>query len=194
MRRAKPSLPILLILLAVPAGMQASQQTHFGAEEPITRPAKIPALVFRMLKDDEQVRECASDNQEKPRESWFEASAIDLNGDGRPDFVVRAENPCLSGANIVPFWVFRSTRTGHELALKTHSLGLDVLPARTNGHRDIRAEAASAEEIFGAHYKFDGRRYVPWKCWRQSIDEAQKGHQGKIVYVQCSADTQKPYR
>src|SRR5881628_3760015 len=98
-------LPILLLLLAVPVGAQGGQQTHFGAEERITRPAKIPTLVFRILKDDEQVRECASDSQEKPRASWFKASAIDLNGDGRSDFVVMAENPCLLGANVVPFWI-----------------------------------------------------------------------------------------
>src|ERR1700759_1769567 len=153
MKRAKPSLPILLILLAVPASTRGGQQAHFGVEERITRPAKIPDPVFRMLKDDEQVRECARAKQTEVPRSWFEASAIDLNGDGRPDFVVKAENTCLIGANVAPFWVFRGTRTGYELALKAHSLGLDVLPERTHGYRDIKVEAASAREIFGSHYK-----------------------------------------
>jgi hypothetical protein len=193
MKRARPSLPILLILLAVPAGARGGQQTSFGIEERVTRPARIPAPVFRMLKDDERVRECAGDSQKKPRVSWFEASAIDLNRDGLPDYVVKAENVCLLGANIAPFWVFRSTPTGYELALKTYSLGLDVLPSRTRGHRDIRVDAASAVEIFSAQYKFDGRRYVPWKCWQQSIDDSQQGDRGK-VYVQCSDNVQKPYR
>ena len=138
------------------------EQTRFGAEEPVRRRANIPADVLRGLGQDEKVQSCLVGAQNAPVEiqaSWFAASAIHLNADRLPDLIVKAENSCLFGANIAPFWVFRNTGRGYALALRVNTLALDVLPARTRGYRNIRASAATASRVITRHFRFDGQSY-----------------------------------
>ena len=104
--------------------------------------------------------------------------------------VVKPEKFCLFGANIVPVWVFRKVGNDYKLALKTHSLNLNILQTKTNGYRDISVAALSAAMIFGATYKFDGQRYVPRKCYEKSMEKAKS----KITYFKCSENPEKPYR
>jgi hypothetical protein len=65
----------------------------------------------------------------------------------------------LFGANIVPFWIFRNTPQGHELALSVSALGLDVLNTKTNGYRDIRTTTATASSGYAISFKFNGKKY-----------------------------------
>lgn len=139
------------------------EQTSFGVEEAVRRPVPVPPDVLRGLGQDEKVLACLTENAgnaavEIPA-AWFAASAIDLNGDRRPDLVVKPENSCLYGANIAPFWVFRNTGRGYALVLRTDALNLQILPARTRGYRNIRARAASARQVFARLYRFDGESY-----------------------------------
>lgn len=84
---------------------------------------------------------------------------MDLNADGRPDLVVKAEEACLWGANVGPYWVFRNQPQGYELALQAHALCLEVLPARARGYRHLRTAAATAVSQITVAYTWDGRRY-----------------------------------
>src|SRR4051794_24207724 len=107
-RRTGPVLlafSVLLFALQVLAQRTSSEprrtlrdkQTHFGAEEPIKRPIKIPKAVLQMLKQDERVQQCLQDaaDQEPDLASWFTASIADLNDDHQPDLVVKPEKACL---------------------------------------------------------------------------------------------------
>lgn len=173
--------------------VRRSEQREFNAEETVKNPVKMPNAVLRLLGRDERVQQCLKDGlKQKAIESWFTASAISLNEDRKFDLVVKPENSCLFGANIVPFWIFRATKSGYELVLKTHTLGLSILRSKNNGYRDVEADAATAAMIYGVAYKFNGKRYVPKKCWEQNIDDAEKGR-AKITYVKCSSDIEKPY-
>jgi hypothetical protein len=186
---------LVIILFGFPVMAQRGAQRSFGAEESIKRPIKIPKVVLQILRQDERVQRCFR-NGDEPQNgiaSWFKASAIDLNNDGRADLVVKPENDCLFGANITPFWIFHNTGNSYELVLKTHTLGLDILRSRTNGFLNIRVEAASAVMIYGSEYRFDGKRYMPRRCWEQGIEEAQKTRGGTIRYYPCSDDLEKPY-
>ncbi|HVF55387.1 MAG TPA: hypothetical protein VM934_04505 [Pyrinomonadaceae bacterium] len=161
---------LLLLLGALPvtaadASGQASsrnEQTSFGLEEPVRRPAPIPQDVLRGLGQDERVQSCLARNGNAAVEipaSWFVASNIHLNADKLPDLIVKPENACLFGANIGPFWVFRNTGRGYALALRVDTLGLEVLPARTRGYRNIRTTAASARQVFTRVFRFNGQSY-----------------------------------
>jgi hypothetical protein len=60
------------------------EQTRFGLEEAVTRPASIPDGVLSILEDDSEVRasRCVVKDQtaDKISASWFEASKIHLDG------------------------------------------------------------------------------------------------------------------
>ena len=91
--------------------------------------------------------------------SWFEASQIHLDGPEEIDVLVKAKNACLFGANIGPFWIFRKTQRGYELVLNVSALGVELLPSRTSGHKDVSAGAVAGGKSVIVFYKFDGHRY-----------------------------------
>lgn len=171
-----------------------AEQTSFGAEEKIKHRAKIPRAILASLKTDERVKDCLAENDKSKGkfETWFSAAQVNLNGDAQSDYVVKPENACLFGANIVPFWIFRKNGGKYDLMIHAYSLGLDVLPGKTKGYRDVEIFAASATIGFGAKYKFDGKKYVPKGCYEQLLDQSLR--EGKKKYIPCSGSVEKPYR
>lgn len=141
----------------------SQEQIRFGLEESINRPVPIPDGVLAALKIDSEVRtsRCVDDDQPSPRisASWFEASQIHLDGPEEIDVLVKAKNACLFGANIGPFWIFRKTQRGYELVLNVSALGVELLPSRTSGHKDVSAGAVAGGKSVIVFYKFDGHRY-----------------------------------
>jgi hypothetical protein len=156
-----------------PTSTQArtEEQTVFESETKIERPVPVPDDVLRILRQDKRNQTCLGKREslDKIPASWFVASEIDLNYDQIPDLVVVAVNPCLFGANINPFWVFRKTDRGYEAALRVYALALELLKTRTNGFRDIRTSAATAVEVTTTTYTFDGRRYRPRRSRTEPI-------------------------
>lgn len=160
-------LVILLSVFASDAGAQTkpkanrAEQTRFGLEEPINHPVPIPEGVLKILRQDSDISAC--DLEPNSRDSipstWYEASQIHLDGPNQIDFIVKAKNACLWGANIGPFWVFRGTSNGHSLVLSTAALGLRVLNTKTNGLRDVEAGAVVSLKPSFVTYRFDGQRY-----------------------------------
>jgi len=160
-------LSALLIALAIgEASAQTrrrsqKEQSHFGAEVAIRKAAEIPTDVLSILREDKRNQTCLREGESPTNitSSWFVGSRVHLNGDADADLVVAARNECLLGANIIPFWVFRNTRQGHELVLSVSALGLDVLNKKTNNYRDIRTSAATARSVHRVTFKFDGNEY-----------------------------------
>ena len=133
--KLRQALSLVMMVWSLPIYLQAQQasktkppeQTHFSIEEEeLVRPVSVPASDLQVLKKDERTLTCLKEkeSQEQILGSWFAASEIHLNGDDLADLVVTAANPCLLGANIGPFWVFRNTPRGYELVLNvyTHDL------------------------------------------------------------------------
>jgi hypothetical protein len=141
----------------------SQEQTRFGLEESVNQPIPIPDEVLSILSTDSEVRtsRCVDEGQPTPKisVSWFEASQIHLDGPEEIDLLVKAKDGCLFGANIGPFWIFKKTQHGYELLLGVSALGLNLLPSRTNGHKDVSAGAVAGGEAMTVFYKFDGRRY-----------------------------------
>lgn len=146
------------------ATQKPREEASFGVEAPIENPVEIPDAVLRRLAQDEQFQRCYDDIEKRTAKpsmlEWFSAAAVRLDDDARADLVVKAEHPCLLGANIGPFWVFRNAGRGnYSLVLDESTLSLRVLRTRTNGLRDIRTQAASAREVYTSVWKFNGRSY-----------------------------------
>jgi hypothetical protein len=163
---------VLLIVAALLARGAESQQTkkrpsqeqmRFGLEESVIQPVPIPDAVLAMLRSDSEVgtSRCVDEGQTSPdiSASWFEASQIHLDGPEEIDLLVKAKDGCLFGANIGPFWIFRKTQHGYELLLGVSALGVELLPSRTNGHKDVSTGGVAGGKAATVFYKFDGRRY-----------------------------------
>lgn len=140
---------------------QQKEQTIFGAETEIASPVNVPEDVLEALRSDKRNQTCLAENESAKKivASWFSASKIHLNSDGLPDLVVTATNPCLFGANLHPFWIFRKTPRGHKLVLSVSALGLEVLSTRSKGYRNIRTTVATATTVGNTVFRFDGIKY-----------------------------------
>ena len=140
-----------------------AEQTRFGLEEPIDRPASIPEDVLKILRQDSDVTTCELEAGSRDRipATWYEASRIHLDGTNRADLIVKAKNACLMGPNLGPFWVFRKTAGGHDLVLSTVAVGVQILKNKTNGLRDIRIGAIVNLQPSYVTYRFDGHAYQP---------------------------------
>jgi hypothetical protein len=142
----------------------ANPQTLFQLEERFTHPSTLPSSVLATLQADtsnQQLFESCPTRgiQHEIPSSWFLAAEVDLKHGDPSGLVVRADNGCLWGANIGPFWVFRRADIGYELFLDASALGLELLETRTNGYRDIRLNSASGGEVHSTVFKFIEGRY-----------------------------------
>lgn len=151
-------LTVLSLFFLCSIANQAQTQTQFGAEEAIQNPAKIPAPILRQLRSDNRVKQCVT-RSNKFKSNWFSAAEVDLNGDQVSDYIVKAENSCLFGANIAPFWVFHNLTHRYSLVLRDNTLALEILPATTEDYHNIKLSSASADQVFEKVLKFDGARY-----------------------------------
>jgi hypothetical protein len=144
------------------AGGSLQVRDTFEAEGKPKQPVSIPREVLVELRKEDRAQTCLAESKSAKQvpASWYVASAVHLDQDGREDLVVQAANPCLFGANIAPFWVFTRSKGGYELALRVNALRLDVLDSTTNGHRDIETRAI-VESRRGVilTFKFNGKKY-----------------------------------
>jgi hypothetical protein len=160
----------VLLVLFVTCGAGVTQekrnalpeQTEFSAEdESVKRPVPIPGDVLAILSQDELVRS-VMENVESPPEkapaSWFSASYVHLANSGHNDLVVMGQGE-LRGANVITFWVFRSTGQGHVLVLTAPAHDLIVKKTQWKGLREIQMLAATAVQIHTVLFRFDGREY-----------------------------------
>lgn len=166
-------MPIWLIAIVVahlPAALgqnsskTANSQTVFQLEEKFTHPSPLPASVLARLQADSSNQQLFENcptrgSQHVIPSGWFLAAQVDLRRGDSAGLVVRADNGCLWGANIGPFWVFRHTDIGYELVLDASALGLELLDTRTNGYRDILLNSAYRGEVHSTVFKFIDGRY-----------------------------------
>jgi hypothetical protein len=141
--------PTILSALGAPQEQQSprlsKQQVHFELESPVARPVRLSNAILETLKNDPAILQSRCPGRENPSPellaSWLEASQVHLKAGRVLDLVVKASNGCLFGANIGPFWIFRSTDRGYEEVLSTNALALDILPTSSNGYRTVSARA-----------------------------------------------------
>ncbi|MGB6193141.1 MAG: hypothetical protein WBF42_11775 [Terracidiphilus sp.] len=164
---------IVFLIILVNASVTAegissnpSEQVHFSAEEPgVKKPAVIPDDVLAALRRDKLVRNVLkSENipEQKLPSTWFSASAIHLGGTKKMDLIVVGEPP-IAGGNTVPFWVFRATPRGYELALTAPAHDLIVRNTRFNKYREIEMMGETGVEFSSVSYRFDGERYIAYR-------------------------------
>jgi hypothetical protein len=149
---------LLLLMLSVPV---AAQQ-HFDLES-FTRPVRIPDALLPLLKVEIKSR-CRGDAAFQSTNVRELFSALGINLNDRPAFILTSRHVCLTGADNVWFWVFLQTRRVFRLVLWDGALGVDVLKNRTQGVRDLKVGHATAAAVSAKIYKFNGSIYKPRVC------------------------------
>ena len=92
----------------------------------------------------------------------FPVSAIDLNQDGKPEFIVTGHSGCGCGGRRRSQWVYRGSGRGYELLLRADGPD-EILPQKTstNGYRDLKVitPAPDGYSALIELYRFDGSQY-----------------------------------
>ena len=147
---------LLALLIFVNAGFSQT----FDSETKLRNTVKIPAAILSQLEKTDEVKECLSRLDEPGRfhPAWFRAVRIDLNADGRADYLVESNKDCLLGPRAANWWVFSGTGRGSKLVYHDSVLWLTLLRHKTRGFRDIRAETTMMNIIRNT-WKYDGREY-----------------------------------
>jgi hypothetical protein len=156
-----------LIASSVPLRSQqratTHEQTHFSAEdEAVQQPVKIPDDAWKVLQNDEQLRNLLEGEGLSPERlprSWFSASVLHLHNAHTRDLVVEGES-ALRGANVNTFWVFVQTANGLKLALMIAAHDLMIRPLRYGGYKTIEAASMNCCTVFTTRLGFDGKSYI----------------------------------
>lgn len=101
-----------------------------------------PDDVARGLSTDARVLDCPGgvvEGRSAFDAGWVVAHAVDLDGDGRDDWLVEGRHPCLSGEGGADWWVYAGDEAGARLlAAAGRARTVDVLPRRDGGFSDLR--------------------------------------------------------
>jgi hypothetical protein len=82
---------------------------------------------------------------------------LDLNRDGKPEFIVYGESGCAFGANSPYGWVYRKSANGYEMLLDAGpNQEISRKKTLTKGYYDLRVLTLGPETTT---YKFNGTRY-----------------------------------
>ncbi|MEN1928798.1 hypothetical protein WCE37_07350 [Luteimonas sp. MJ250] len=90
---------------------------------------------------------------------WVRAHRLDLDDDGREDWVVEGRHRCLAGPDGADWWLYAEGDAGRRLLLAAGSEhALEVLPSRSHGFRDLRLLDAGGR---ATSMRYDGEAYAP---------------------------------
>jgi len=155
---------IALLLSILVCAVTSVGQKHFYLEESFKHPARIPAGVVPLLRDQVK-KDCPGEpvNAGTDVKAWFSGSRISVN-DSRFALILQSSKGCLNGADNIWFWVFLKTARGYRLVLTGGAISVDVLRSRTNGLRDIETNVATARTNYMNIYKFNGSAYHARRC------------------------------
>lgn len=121
--------------------------------------ATLPDDILRGLSTDARVLDCSGgvvDGRSAFQADWVVAHPLDLDGDGRDDWLVEGRHRCLSGADGADWWVYAGDAAGARLlSAAGRARVVEVRQAAHGGFSDLRLEAAGHD----VWLRYDGRTY-----------------------------------
>lgn len=108
--------------------------------------AGLPQDIVRALQTDERVLDCATGTdagRSAFRDDWVRVRRVDLDGDGRQDWLLEGRAPCLSANGLSDWWIY-AEEAGHRRLLGTQRAvrAVEVLGSRHAGFADLLVVAA----------------------------------------------------
>ena len=148
--------------------------------------AQEKAALTQLVLKDKKVEESIQSYGTKAAdvEKGVKVEKVDLNRDGRPEYLVTLEESMICGAHAnCPHWVFRKTGDEYQSLLLGWGQELSLEKASSGGYRNLRTEGAdSAIERSATVYKFDGSQYKAVDCMTFTFG---KGKKFKVAHVKC---------
>jgi hypothetical protein len=123
--------------------------------------AVLPADIARGLSTDAGVLDCAEGTRGAVSAfapDWVAARRVDLDDDGRGDWVVQGRHACLADADGAAWWVYADDGAQRRLLLAAgRGRALELLDSRTQGFHDLVVHARDGAQPL----VYDGAAYVP---------------------------------
>ena len=139
------------------AGDATTRYAHDDAGDP---GLVLPEDIVRALSTDERVLSCAEGTRDRVSlfaPDWVAVRRIDLNDDGRGDWIVNGRHACLRDGDAAGWWVYADTDDTPRLLLASAmATSLEVLSSHSKGFRDLRLQHADGD----ATALYDGSNYV----------------------------------
>ena len=143
----------------------AVKTVQYDGDAPGDTAQTLPAAIVRGLGTDELVLTCADGTRDGVSQfaaDWVAVDRLDLNGDGRSDWIVHGRNACLRQADAAYWWLYEDTADTPRLLLRAEpARALQVLATSTRGYRDLRLRIAGGRSALVADSKYDGQGYSP---------------------------------
>ncbi len=156
-------IPILLLLAALPSADAQSTPKLFSALHPDARTIPLPESVRASLEQHPEVAGRMAANAPPLThlpDDWTLCYRVTLGPPDEIDYLVQGSPP-FTGANVVPFWLYRIVGDLPRLVLFTGGLTLQVRRHRTHGLHEIRTAAVALQRPTRATFRFDGATYQP---------------------------------
>jgi hypothetical protein len=147
---------------ATPASTNNEDATvvHYAHDDAGEPGLVLPVDIVRALGTDERALSCAEGTRDGVSQfapDWVAVRRIDLNDDGRGDWIVNGRHACLRDGDAAGWWVYADTADTQRLLLAgAMATELDVLAARTQAFRDLRLRQPHGDAIA----RYDGSTYV----------------------------------
>lgn len=145
---------------AAPARSAADTATRYAHDDAGQPGVALPEAIVRALGTDERVLSCVEGTRDGTSlfaPDWVAVRRIDLDGDGRDDWIVNGRHACLREGDAAGWWVYADTGDTPRLLLAgVMATALDVLPARSKGYRDLGLQQADGDAVA----RYDGSVYA----------------------------------
>lgn len=162
-----------MLLLAMCMGCAIAQTARtagasvtIAQDDPGDAGTPLAADITRALQTDELVLSCPGvDGAGGFARSWVGVHRLDLDSDGRDDWVLNGRHDCLRQPGGPAYWwaYHEGTDGSRRLLLRAEpARRLEVLSSSTGGFRDLRVHLASGRgQPLSAESRYDGRTYRP---------------------------------
>lgn len=149
--------------------------------------------IWNELKKDGEFRDRTSDMGESlDCAKLLDVKTIDLNRDGRKEFLVRGKDiPLCGGTGNCLFWIFQKGRTRVRVLLAASDyadmaeMGDQLLASRTQGYADILLKGHFTAAATGYYtYRFDGSRYIESRCM-YDVPNYDRQKEGSMEMITC---------
>lgn len=120
------------------------------------------AIVKQLVNDGELTNDCVREAGGASKIVGIQS--VDLNSDGKPEYIVMGSRGCAFGAKMPYGWVYGKSGNGYKMLL---SAGVNIEIARkktkTRGYYDLKVDVmgnySTNWQAESTTYKFNGTRY-----------------------------------
>jgi hypothetical protein len=148
------------------------------------RSVKAPAgLIEQIARDDDGINNCLRENRGAAEVAKLvDVEQRDLNGDGRPEFLILFKDVCRGAFAAGPVFVYRRSAQGYTQLLSDFGV-LTVRKSMTNGYFDLQVGGIAPESPGSAAerglviYKFKQGRYRVSECLTEIYAGKRRGRE-----------------